>query len=129
RRRVAELGELGLELLAILGRDEADVEERHHLAELHRRALHGPERRDDLLGGLHLALGQRLVGAVLVAGQIRRARAELTRGLLGGEPPDGGGAPQTGGRDRLLGHVPQWYEAMAGAAAGTVSARRRRGRR
>src|SRR4029078_13569253 len=42
RRGVAELGELGLELLAVLGRDEADVEERHHLAELHRRALHRP---------------------------------------------------------------------------------------
>ena len=55
RRRVAQLGELGLELLAVLLGDQADVEERHHLAELHRRALHRPQRGDDLLGGLELA--------------------------------------------------------------------------
>ena len=56
RRRVAQLGELGLELLAELLGDQADVEERHHLPELHRRALHRPQRGDDLLGRLELAV-------------------------------------------------------------------------
>ena len=55
--------ELALELLAVLLGDEADVEERHHLAELHRRALHRPEHGDDLLGGLDLAAGERRVGS------------------------------------------------------------------
>src|SRR3954447_7376518 len=110
RRGVAQLGELGLELLAVLGRDEADVEERHHLPELHRRALHGAQGGDDLLGGLDLTARERLVGALLVAGQVGRARTELARGLLGRQPPDGRGAPQARGRDRLLRHGGQWYE-------------------
>ena len=44
RRRVAQLAELALELLAVLLGHEPDVEEAHHLPELHRRALHRPER-------------------------------------------------------------------------------------
>ena len=38
---------------------EPDVEEAHHLPELHRRALHRPERGDDLLGGLEVAALER----------------------------------------------------------------------
>ena len=59
RRRVAQLAELALELLAVLLGHQADVEERHHLPELHRRALHRPQRGDDLLGGLELAALER----------------------------------------------------------------------
>ena len=57
--------------------DHADVEERHHLTELHRGALHRPERRDDLLGGLQLAPRHRLLGCRLAARDVGRARAEL----------------------------------------------------
>src|SRR5215210_345545 len=81
RRGVAQLAQLALELLPVLLGDEADVEERHHLAELHRGALHRPERRDDLLGGLDVAALERLLLALLVAGQVRRRRAELAGGL------------------------------------------------
>ena len=102
RRRVAQLGELGLELLAVLLGDQADVEERHHLAELHGRALHRPQRGDDLLGGLELALGQRLLGLLVGARQVGRARPGLAHGLAGGQPPDRGRAPQARGRNRVL---------------------------
>ena len=81
RRRVAQLGELGLELLAELLGDQADVEERHHLAELHRRALHRPQRGDDLLGRLELALGQRLLRLLVVARQVGGARPGLAHRL------------------------------------------------
>ena len=88
RRRVAQLGELGLELLAVLLGDQPDVEERHDLAELHGRALHRPQGGDDLLGGLELALGQRLLGLLVRARQVGRARPGLANGLPGGQPPD-----------------------------------------
>ena len=81
RRRVAQLAELALELLAVLLGHEADVEERHHLPELHRRALHRPQRGDDLLGRLEVAALERLLLALVVARQVAVARAELARGL------------------------------------------------
>ena len=88
RRGVAQLGELGLELLAVLLGHEADVEERHDLAELHRRALHRPQRGDDLLGGLELARSSAASRLLLVgARDVRRARAELLGRLRGGEAP------------------------------------------
>ena len=102
RRGVAQLGELGLKLLAVLLGHEADVEERHHLAELHRRALHRPERRDDLLGGLELALGRRALLALVGARDVRRARAHLLGGRRGRQPPDLRRTAQTRGRDRVL---------------------------
>src|SRR3954465_8667039 len=40
RRLVAERGQLGLVELAVLGRDELEVDERRELAELHRPAAH-----------------------------------------------------------------------------------------
>ena len=102
RRGVAQLGELALELLAVLLGDEADVEERHHLAELHRRALHRPEHRDDLLGGLQLAARHRLLGGLLAAGDVRRAGAELLDGLARRERGDRRGAARARGRDLLV---------------------------
>ncbi len=105
RRGVAQLGELGLELFAVLLGNEADVEERHDLAKLHRRALHRPERRDDLLGGLELALGERLLAPLVAAGDVRRSRSHLLCRLRRGEPPDLRGAAEAGRRDRVfLGH-------------------------
>ena len=59
RRGVAQLGELLLELLAVVLGHQADVEEREHLAELHRGALHRAEHLHDLLGGLDVALLER----------------------------------------------------------------------
>ena len=85
RRGVAELGQLALELLAVLLLHQADVQERHHLAELHRRALHRPQRRHDLLRGLQLPARQRLFGGLLPARHVRRARPELLDGLVRGQ--------------------------------------------
>ena len=106
RRGVSQLRELLLELLPVLLRNEPDVEERHHLADLHRGALHRSQRGHDLLGGLDVAALERLL-AVLIAGDVGGARAELARGLVGSEPPDLGGAAYARGRDLLLGHVRQ----------------------
>ena len=99
RRGVAQLCELALELLAVLLGDEADVEERHHLSELHRGALHRPERGHDLLGGLQLAPRERLLGGLLAARHVRRARAELLDRLARRERRDGRRAPHARGRD------------------------------
>ena len=81
RRRVAQLAELALELLAVLLGHEADVEEAHDLPELHRGALHRPERGDDLLGGLEVAALERLVAALLACAP------GSSRGCRGGAPP------------------------------------------
>ena len=59
RRGVAQRAELALELLAVLLGHEPDVEEAHDLPELHRRALHRPQRGDDLLGRLEVPALQR----------------------------------------------------------------------
>ena len=106
RRRVAQLGQLGLELLAELLGDEADVQEGHHLAELHRRALHGAQGGDDLLGRLDLAAGHRVLGGLLVAGQVHGARAGLLGALGRREAADLRGARPPRGRDAIVaGHV------------------------
>ena len=81
RRRVAQLAELALELLAVLLGHQPDVEEAHHLPELHRRALHRPERGHDLLGGLDVAALER--GAACPP---RSARGS-SRACRGGAPP------------------------------------------
>ena len=64
---VLERRELALELLPVLLRHEPDVEERHHLADLHRGALHRAERGDDLLGRLDVAALQGSLGSLLGA--------------------------------------------------------------
>ena len=107
RRRVAQLAELALELLAVLLGHEADVEERHHLPELHRRALHRPQRGDDLLRGLDVAALERLLLALLAARQVGGRRAELARRLAGGEAGDPRRARDARGRDPVLGHAPR----------------------
>jgi hypothetical protein len=102
RGGVAQLGQLGLELLAVLLGHQADVEERQDLPDLHRGALHRPEHGDDLLGRLDLAALERgdrlLVGSRDVGG----ARAELPGRLPGRQAPDGREPPDAGGRDRIL---------------------------
>ena len=102
RGRVTELGELALELLAVLLGHQADVEERHHLAELHGGALHRPQHGHDLLGRLQLAAGHRLLGGLLVAGQVRRARAELLDGLARRQRRHRCRAPCARARDLLV---------------------------
>ena len=93
RGGVAQLAELALELLAVLLGHEADVEERHHLPELHRRALHRPQRGDDLLGRLDVAPLERRLAASLVRApgwppgcpswraRLARRRARVTRAV------------------------------------------------
>ncbi len=102
RRRVAELRQLRLELLAVLLLHEAHVQEGHHLAELHRRALHRAQHRDDLLRGLHLAARQRLLAGLLAARHVGGARAELLHGLGGRQLPHRSRAAHSGCRDVLL---------------------------
>ena len=110
---------LRLELLAVLLGHEADVEERQDLAELHRGALHRPQRGDDLLGGLELAALERVALALLVAGQVGRPRAELARGLPGGEAGDARGARDARGGDAVLRHRAGWCQGVGvGLAAG-----------
>jgi hypothetical protein len=82
-----------LELLAVLVGDDADVEERQHLAELHRGTLHRAQRGHDLLGSLDLTLLERDLPLLLVAGHVGRAGARLTDRLPGSQPPDPRRAP------------------------------------
>jgi hypothetical protein len=82
-----------LELVAVLLGHEADVEERHHLPELHRGALHRPQRGHDLLGRLDLATLQRGVATLLAARHVCCAGARLTDRLACCKPPDFGSAP------------------------------------
>ena len=88
RRGIAEGRELRLELLAVLGRDDPEVDERQHLAELHRRPLHPAEDGDDLLGGLDLAPLQRLLGPLVGAGHVGRAGSRPADGLPRRRGPD-----------------------------------------
>ncbi len=105
RRGVAQLAELALELLAVLLRDEPDVEEAHHLPELHRRALHRPERGHDLLGRLEVAALERGLLALLAAADVRRTGAEMACRLARGETGHPGGARDARRRDPVLGHI------------------------
>ena len=124
RRRVAQLAELALELLAVLLGHQADVEEREHLAELHRRALHRPQRGDDLLGGLDVAALERVLARLLAARQVRGLGAELARALAGGEAGDPRGAGDARGRDAVLRPSPRMV-----SGRGRGARRRRRGLR
>src|SRR5204862_5123430 len=103
-RRVAQLAELALELLAVLLGHEADVEEAHDLPELHRRALHRPQRRHDLLGRLQVTALERLVAPLLVTREVRRARAEMAGGLAGRQARYARRAREPGRRDPVLRH-------------------------
>ena len=113
RSGVAKRGELALELVAVGLGHQAHVEERHDLAELHRRALHRPEHGDDLLGGLHLAAGQRGLAGLVAAGEVRRARPELADGLSCGEAPDRCRAHHPRGRDVLARHLASPVSALS----------------
>ena len=72
RRRVAQRRELVLELLAVLLGNQPDVEERQHLPDLHRGALHRPERGDDLLGRLDVAALERRLAPLGAARDVGR---------------------------------------------------------
>ena len=105
---------------------------RHHLPELHRRALHRPQRGDDLLGGLEVAALERLVAALLGAGEVGRAGAEVARPP--GRPP--GWRPSRCARAARSGSgpspsAPRMAGPRAAAASGSVAAvgaaRRRHG--
>ena len=105
-RGVAERRELALELLAVLVGHQADVEERQHLPDLHRGALHRPERGHDLLGRLDVARLERGLAALLGAGHVGRAGSRLADRLPRRQPPDPGGTPHAGGGDLVLRHAP-----------------------
>ncbi len=118
--RVAQRPELALELLAVLLGHQSGVEEGHDLADLHRGALHRPQRGDDLLGGLDVAPFERGFAALLGAGDVGGSRTGLPDRLPGGEPPDFRRAAHPGGRDLVLGHV-QGYSAGSTLEPGTMS--------
>ena len=75
RRLGAQLASLLLVELAVLGRQELGVDERGELADLHRCALHAPERLDHPLGGLEVAPLQSVGG--LARGERARLRARV----------------------------------------------------
>ncbi len=108
----AELAELLLVELAVFGRQKLRVDERRELADLHRCALHAPERLDHAFGGLEVAALQGVGGPAAGAGQVARTRAGVARALatdhrahLGGalDPPRRDGAvvlPRHASEDR-----------------------------
>src|ERR1019366_3497225 len=73
-----------------------------HLSELHRRALHRPEHRHDLLGGLQLTAREGLLGGLVSARDVGGARAELLYGLAGPERGYRRGATHTRGRGLVV---------------------------
>ena len=100
--------------------DQADVEERHHLAELHRRALHRAQRGDDLLGRLEVALLERL-GALV-------GRATFAACVPPGARP---GRPRVGRSARCArgGRSDPPWPSATGWRRATAPPRGRRGRR
>ena len=76
-----------------------EVDEREHLAELHRGALHPAEHRDDLLGRLDLAALERRLRTLLGAGDVGGAGPRLARCLVGGRVPDPRQTPDPPGGD------------------------------
>ena len=105
RRGVAQLGELLLQAPVDLGRQRARVDERRHLADLHRGALHLPEHVEDALGHLDLTPLGGLAAPLLRARQVGGASRVGARRLAAGEAADAGGAAQPPGGDRVLGHA------------------------
>ena len=114
RRRVAQRAELALELLAVLLGHEPDVEEAHHLAELHRRALHRPQRGDDLLGRLDVAALERLLACPARSGRGSppACRAGAPPGRRRAPRPARCGDPR--GRDPVLRHGRTGCRALRG---------------
>ena len=103
----------------MLLRHEPDVEEAHHLAELHRRALHRPQRGDDLLGRLEVAALERRLAALLDRAEVGRARAEVARRLPGREARHARGPGDARGRYPVLGH--QGVAVGVGVGVGAAS--------
>ena len=92
RRVVAQRGELGLERLALALGHQLEVDGRQDLAELHRRALHLAELRDELVGEREGALGVGRLGLLVGAQAVGDLRAGPARGLAGDEAAELGGA-------------------------------------
>ncbi len=93
RRVVAELGERGAELLLALLGEAGELDRREDLADLHRRPLHLAELAGDLDGDAADALVGRLLGALLVAGQVRDPGPGPAEPLTGDHPAHAGGPP------------------------------------
>ena len=102
RRGVAQLGQLRLDALLELLGEGAGVDERGHLADLHRRALHVPEHLEDLLGGLGLAPRRGLAPASSPRVEVGGLGGVVARGLAAGQPGDLRGAADAAGRDRAV---------------------------
>ena len=82
-------------------RQGTGVDERGHLADLHRGALHLAEHVEDALGGLELAFLGRRAALLLGARQVGGAgRVGAGRGAAG-QPAQAGGAPDAAGGDRI----------------------------
>ena len=83
-----QLGELGLELLAVGLGDRADVDHAERLADLHGRALHRPEHGDDAVRRLEVLAADGLVLLLGRADDVRRRRPRRARGRTRREPSE-----------------------------------------
>ena len=82
----AELGELLLVDLAVLRRQEVDVDEGGHLADLHRGALHLAEDGGHLERGLEVPGLEALLRLLLGANDVRRSGPGVAGGLAADAP-------------------------------------------
>jgi hypothetical protein len=95
RRGVAQLGQTALEALALTLGHEVEVDRAEDLADLHRRALHLPETRHELVGGLHRPRIPGGVAGVVVAHRVGRPSAQPARAGARDEAADAGGPAET----------------------------------
>ena len=94
RRRVAQLRERRAHLVAVGGRHGVEVDDRQHLAGLHRDALHRPQHAHDLARRVDLPAPERVGRLVRRAAEVRRRRRRVLRRLGRREPAERGRAPQ-----------------------------------
>ena len=104
RGGVAQLGQLGLDVLLKLGREGAGVDEGGHLPDLHGRALHLAQHFEDLVRGLHLAPLRGLSAPILGAAQVRGLGGVGPCRLAPRQPAYLGRAPHPAGGE-VLGHL------------------------
>lgn len=88
RSRIPQLCELGLQFVPIIRREPAPVDQRCHLPDLHRGALHLTEHGDDVFGNLPAAAHVGCPSPLLGARQVRRPGRVPASRLATQQAPD-----------------------------------------